>query len=82
MARIGVEGTLSDVREALQSKGHDTVELKSEQDTQGCDCCVISGQDKNVMGMADAAMQGSVINANGMTADEVCQAVDARGQQQ
>ncbi|KGP92088.1 hypothetical protein N780_00385 [Pontibacillus chungwhensis BH030062] len=82
MARIGVEGTLSDVREALQSKGHDIVELKSEQDTQGCDCCVISGQDKNVMGMADAAMQGSVINANGMTAEEVCQAVDSRGQQQ
>lgn len=81
MTRIGVEGTLSDVREALQAKGYDIVDLRSENDAQGCDCCVISGQDKDVMGMATAATQGSVINAHGMTADEVCQAVDARGQQ-
>lgn len=81
VARIGVEGTLSDVREALQAKGHETVDLRSENDASGCDCCVISGQDKDVMGMATASTKGSVINAHGMTADEVCQAVDSKGQQ-
>ncbi|KGP72315.1 YkuS family protein [Pontibacillus yanchengensis] len=79
MAKVGVEGTLSDVREALQAKGYDIVDLRSEEDANGCDCCVISGQDKNVMGMATASTQGSVINADGLTADEVCQAVDSKG---
>ncbi|KGX91569.1 hypothetical protein N781_03490 [Pontibacillus halophilus JSM 076056 = DSM 19796] len=79
MARIGVEGTLSDVSQALQSKGHDVVELKSENDAQSCDCCVISGQDQNVMGISNAVTNGAVINAHGMTADEVCQAVDQQG---
>ncbi|MYL34814.1 hypothetical protein GLW08_02470 [Pontibacillus yanchengensis] len=79
MSKVGVEGTLSDVREALQAKGHEIVDLRSEDDANGCDCCVISGQDKNVMGMATASTQGSVINADGLTADEVCQAVDSKG---
>ncbi|KMK77046.1 YkuS family protein [Alkalihalobacillus pseudalcaliphilus] len=75
MARIGVEQTLSDVAQELQSKGYETVTLKNEQDAQGCDCCVISGQDQNVMGIQNVVTQGSVINADGMTAEEVCQQV-------
>ncbi|MFC0522238.1 YkuS family protein [Pontibacillus salicampi] len=78
MAKIGIEGTLSDVREALQSKGYETVDLRSDKDAETCDCCVISGQDKDVMGMTNAVTQGSVINAHGLTADEVCQAVEER----
>jgi len=81
VARIGVEGTLTDVKDALQSKGHDCVDLRNEDDANGCDCCVVSGQDKDVMGMADSSIQGAVINADGMTANEVCDAVEARGQQ-
>ncbi|WP_407268165.1 YkuS family protein [Radiobacillus sp. PE A8.2] len=78
MTRIGVEGTLSDVRSALQEKGYDIVELKQEQDAQGCDCCVISGQDQNVMGMATASIDGPVINASGMNAEQICQEVENR----
>ncbi|WP_138415123.1 YkuS family protein [Aquibacillus sediminis] len=78
MARIGIEGTLADVKGALQAKGHDVVDLRQEQDAQNCDCCVISGQDKDVMGIQNAATQASVINADGMTADEVCQQVEQR----
>lgn len=78
MARIGVEQSLSNVSEALRSKGYDVVELRQEQDANGCDCCVISGQDQNVMGIQNAATQGSVLNAHGMSADEVCQAVESR----
>ncbi|MCT2538125.1 YkuS family protein [Aquibacillus koreensis] len=80
MARIGIEGTLSDVKGALQEKGYDVVELKQENDVNGCDCCVISGQDKNVMGMQDTNFAGSVINADGLTADEVCKQVEQRFQ--
>ncbi|MFD1849206.1 YkuS family protein [Oceanobacillus bengalensis] len=78
MARIGVEGTLTDVKQALMEMGHEVVDLKSEADVAGCDCCVISGQDKDVMGMSDASTQASVINAAGFNADDICQMVDQR----
>ncbi|MDK8642557.1 YkuS family protein [Niallia taxi] len=78
MARIGVEQALTNISEALREKGHEIVDLKQESDAQGCDCCVVSGIDSNVMGMQDTQMQGSVIEANGLSADEVCQQVEQR----
>jgi hypothetical protein len=78
MARIGVEQSLTNVSDALRSAGHEVVELKQEQDANGCDCCVISGQDQNVMGIQNAVIQGSVLNAHGMSAEEVCQAVESK----
>jgi hypothetical protein len=83
MPKIGVEQSLTDVQQELQSKGYEIVQLRNEQDSQGCDCCVITGQDQNVMGMQNAAFDGSVINADGMTAQDVCQQVEAKlGRQQ
>ncbi|WP_059104963.1 YkuS family protein [Shouchella shacheensis] len=76
MAKIGVEGSLTDVRDELQAKGYDVVDMRSEDDAKGCDCCVISGQDQNMLGMQGTSIQGSVINASGRTAEEVCQQVD------
>lgn len=78
MARIGVEGTLSDVKAALMEMGHEVVDLKSEADVNGCDCCIISGQDKDVMGMADTTTDAPVINAQGQTAEEIVQMVSSR----
>lgn len=75
MARIGVEPVLSDVKEALTQKGHEVVDLRAEKDVAGCDCCVISGQDKDVMGMEDATIDGPVINAHGQNAEDVCDEV-------
>jgi hypothetical protein len=76
--RIGVEESLTNVVQALREKGHDVVELKQEADVQGCDCCVVTGLDSNVMGMQDVSIQGSVIEANGLNADEVCQQVESK----
>ncbi|MFD2682956.1 YkuS family protein [Bacillus seohaeanensis] len=76
--RIGVEESLTNVVQALREKGHDVVELKQEADAQGCDCCVVTGLDSNVMGMQDVSIQGSVIEANGLNADEVCQQVESK----
>ncbi|WP_175986715.1 YkuS family protein [Bacillus sp. Marseille-Q1617] len=76
--RIGVEESLQNVVQALREKGHDVVELKQESDAQGCDCCVVTGIDSNVMGIQNAATQGSVIEASGLSADEVCQQVESR----
>ncbi|WP_456272202.1 YkuS family protein [Bacillus sp. AK031] len=76
--RIGVEESLQNVVQALREKGHDVVELKQESDAQGCDCCVVTGLDSNVMGIANVVTQGSVIEANGLSADDVCQQVESK----
>ncbi|RDW17979.1 YkuS family protein [Oceanobacillus chungangensis] len=78
MARIGVEETLSDVKAALTELGHEVVDLRSEADAAGCDCCIISGQDKDVMGISNAVISGPVINAHGFNADDVCDMVNQR----
>ncbi|HDR3890497.1 TPA: YkuS family protein [Bacillus cereus] len=78
MARIGVENSLTDVQQALQQQGYEVVSLNSENDAHGCDCCVVTGQDSNMMGIADASIKGSVIKAHGLTTDEICQQVENR----
>lgn len=76
MARIGVEETLTQVKETLMEMGHEVVDLRSEEDARNCDFCIISGQDKDVMGMQDVVTEGQVINAQGYTAEEITQMVN------
>ncbi|MGJ9383911.1 hypothetical protein CR203_02065 [Salipaludibacillus neizhouensis] len=78
MAKVGVEESLTDVEQALQARGHQVVALHSDQDAANCDCCVVSGQHDNMMGMADTKTQASVISAEGLTADEVCELVESK----
>ncbi len=78
MAKIGVEESLTNVQQALREKGYDVVELKQETDTRGCDCCVVTGLDSNVMGMQEKTTNGSVIDADGMTADQVLNEIENR----
>lgn len=78
MAKIGVEQSLTNVQQVLREKGYDVVELKQESDAKNCDCCVVTGLDSNVMGMQDTFTKGSVIDANGLSADEVCREIENR----
>ncbi len=78
MSKIGVEQSLTNVQEALRAKGYDIVQLKQESDAKGVDCVVITGLDKNVLGMSNASIKGSVIDAHGLSADEICQQVDEK----
>ncbi|AIE60076.1 YkuS family protein [Bacillus methanolicus] len=78
MAKIGVEQSLTNVSEALRQRGHDVVELKQESDAKDCSFCVVSGLDSNVMGMQDTFTNASVILANGLSADEICQQVEEK----
>lgn len=41
MARVAVEDTLTNVKQALQKDGHEVVSLESDQ-ANDCDCCCIS----------------------------------------
>jgi malonyl CoA-acyl carrier protein transacylase len=75
MTRIAVEDSLTDVKQALQNEGLEVVGMNNASE---CACCVISGQDKNVMGMANAATQASVINAQGLSANDVVNQVKNR----
>jgi hypothetical protein len=77
MAKIAVENSLSQVKEELQNNGHQVVNL-DQANVADCQCCVISGQDKNVMGMANAETKASVINAEGLSAREVVDQVNQR----
>ncbi|MFE8699487.1 YkuS family protein [Cytobacillus sp. FJAT-54145] len=76
MAKIGVEQSLTNIQQALREQGHDVIELRQNTDAEGCDCCVVTGLDSNVMGMSDVSTQGSVIEANGLSAEEVCRQVE------
>ncbi|GMB08629.1 uncharacterized protein UPF0180 [Thermolongibacillus altinsuensis] len=78
MAKIGVEPSLTNVKEALKERGHEVVSLRQESDAKGCDCCVVTGQDSNVMGIQNIVTAASVIEASGLTADEVCRKVEEK----
>lgn len=76
MSKVGVEESLTNIQEALREKGYDIVEIKQEADAKNLDCCVMTGLDTNVMGISDTSIKASFIDANGMTADEVCRQVE------
>lgn len=78
MARIGVEPTLSNVKEALTQMGHEVIDLNNENDAKNCDFAVISGVDENMLGIANIVTPGSVINAQGASTEEVRQMVEER----
>jgi len=73
---IGVEQSLSNVEDALKAKGYEVIQLRNEEDAKKCDACVITGQDRDVMGISDPIMAGPVIDAAGLSADEVIERVD------
>ena len=73
---IGVEQSLSNVEDALKAKGYEVIQLRNEADAKKCDVCVITGQDRDVMGISSPITAGPVIDANGLSADEITQRVD------
>lgn len=79
--KIGVEESLTNVADALKRKGHEIIALKQESDVKGCDCCVISGLDTNMLGIHETSIDGPIIEASGLSADDVCLIVESRLQQ-
>jgi hypothetical protein len=74
--RIAVEEGLTNVTEALQQKGYEVVQLSNASDLESCDCCVVTGMDSNIMGMQKTATKVPVIEASGLSAEEVCEEVE------
>lgn len=73
MAKIAVEDSLDNVKDVLRANGHQVVSIDNFADSA---CSVISGQDTNVLGIADTSTKASVINAEGKTADQVLEQVN------
>lgn len=76
MARVAVEGSLSQISKMLRDNGYDVVELGNWQ--QMVDAVVITGQDENVLNDQTRLTGAPVINAEGMTAQEVFHEVNVR----
>lgn len=76
--KIGIEESLTDVENALKEKGYDVIMLKAIDDAKGCDCCVVTGLDSNMLGISNVVTEGSVIEASGLSADEICRKVEQK----
>jgi hypothetical protein len=80
--KVAVEANLSNIRNYLSQQGYDCVQLNNEQSSgaQGCDAIVISGGDQNLMGIQDATTKVPVINAHGLTPQEVAERLQQQQQ--
>ena len=76
--KIAVEQSLTNISEALREKGYNVVDLQSAADTKNCAACVVTGIDSNVMGIQDITTTAPVIEASGLSADEVCQQIEQK----
>jgi len=75
---VAVEQSLTNVSEALRQKGYDVVEMQTASDAQNCAAFVVTGMDNNVMGMQDTSTKAPIIEASGLSADQVCQEIEQR----
>ncbi|MDI6707187.1 MAG: YkuS family protein [Bacillota bacterium] len=67
--KIGVEDTLGQVKQYLTEKGY---EVKSLRDNpKSYDAIVVSGQDEDFMGIQDTMTKVPVIDARGLTSEQV-----------
>ncbi|WP_062198027.1 YkuS family protein [Massilibacterium senegalense] len=78
MKKVCVEQSLSHIQDALKQEGYDVVEMQTETDAQGCDCCVISGFDENIMGIQNTVTKAPVINASGLSPQDVLNLVKTK----
>lgn len=75
--RVAVEGSLTNIARDLRTQGYEVVDLNSNE-IQNVSAVIISGEDNNVMNMADIKTKAPVINARGMTAEQVRSEIEKR----
>ena len=80
--RVGIENALGNVREYLDEKGYEVVQIdphsKSGIELKNCDSYVISGMDQNLMGITEIEAEAPVINAKGMSPEQVLRQIENR----
>ncbi|GIM45880.1 hypothetical protein DNHGIG_14290 [Collibacillus ludicampi] len=83
--KVAVEANLSPVREYLSRQGYqvdtlDANQLENLGETQAnYSAVVISGADQNLTGIQNVVVNCPIINAHGMTPEEIHQRIQAAG---
>lgn len=68
--KIGVEDNLRPVKKYLSRKGYEVCSIK-EDTLESFDAVVISGMSENFLGMQDTETGAPIIDATGLTPEEV-----------
>ncbi len=76
-ATVAIEGQLSPFGQLLQEAGYDVIPL-NDHALSRAQAIVVQGTDNNFLGMDDPLSKAPVINADGMTPDQVLEAVERR----
>ncbi len=74
---VAVEDGLTPIADALRDKGYAVMPF-DRGDLDQVDAIVVSGQDDNLMGIQDIQTKAPVINAEGLTAEQVAREVEER----
>lgn len=74
---IAVEDNLSPFKEFLEAKGCQVIDVGAAAN-QKVDAVVLSGADENLMNMQDVVVGAPVINAKGLSPEEVWEEISKR----
>lgn len=78
MKTIAVEQGLSPVKQYLCSQGCKVVDVQNDNSlSQGASVMVVTGSDKNLMGMQSVTQNIPIISADGLSPEEVYQRVQS-----
>lgn len=78
MKRVAIEPNLTPIRDALQARGYQVVPLEPGR-RQQADAYVVTGMQDNLMGIQDTdGARAPVVEARGLTAEQVVREVDRR----
>lgn len=69
--RVAVEPSLTPVADFLSSKGYDVRKLSTSEKSDNVDAYIITGMNNNLMGISTTQTKAVVIDATGMTAEQV-----------
>lgn len=73
--KIAVEPALTNVKSYLVQQGYavESMSEHSHKDLRGYDAVVVSGINQNLLGMQDTQTKAVVINADGLSPEEVAE---------
>jgi Uncharacterised protein family (UPF0180). len=73
--KIAIEPALTNVKSYLAQQGYtvDSMNEQSKKDLQGYDAVIVTWLSKDLLGIQDAETQAVVINADGLSAEEVAE---------
>lgn len=75
--RVAVQDGLENVKQALQKQGIEVTKLVNGT-MNNVDAAVVTGMSENMLGIADTNNKFPVVEANGMTAQEIVNTLQTR----